>query len=85
MCYLYIYVYFYIYVIVHICIYIYIYIYMYMDVHMHGLWRQVAEGNGPVNALGKCLVKALLPLFPSLEFVELSDYKVHPPHAHLGV
>ena len=37
---------------------------------------EVAEGNGPVNALGKCLVKALLPLFPVLEFVELSDYKV---------
>ena len=37
---------------------------------------EVAEGNGPVNALGKCLVKALLPLFPSLEYVELSDYKV---------
>jgi hypothetical protein len=40
---------------------------------------EVAEGNGPVNALGKCLVKALLPLFPSLEFVELSDYKVPCP------
>ena len=37
---------------------------------------EVAEGNGPVNALGKCLVKALLPLFPPLEYVELSDYKV---------
>lgn len=37
---------------------------------------EVAEGNGPVNALGKCLVKALVPLFPSLEYVELSDYKV---------
>ncbi|KAJ1485402.1 hypothetical protein T484DRAFT_1793627, partial [Baffinella frigidus] len=37
---------------------------------------EVAEGNGPVNALGQALVKALLPLFPSLENVELRDYKV---------
>ncbi|EKX53307.1 hypothetical protein GUITHDRAFT_64472 [Guillardia theta CCMP2712] len=37
---------------------------------------EVAEGNGPVNALGKALKQALLPLFSSLEFVELRDYKV---------
>lgn len=37
---------------------------------------QVAEGNGPVNALGKALFRALLPQFPSLDNVVLSDYKV---------
>jgi 2-isopropylmalate synthase len=37
---------------------------------------EVAEGNGPVNALSKAMVKALLPLFPSLEMCELTDYKV---------
>lgn len=36
---------------------------------------QVAEGNGPVNALAKALFRALLPQFPSLENVVLSDYK----------
>ncbi|CAM9351380.1 unnamed protein product [Discosporangium mesarthrocarpum] len=37
---------------------------------------QVAEGNGPVNALSKALYKALLPSFPSLQHVVLNDYKV---------
>ena len=38
--------------------------------------RQVAEGNGPVNALAKALFRALLPTFPTLLNVVLSDYKV---------
>jgi 2-isopropylmalate synthase len=36
----------------------------------------VAEGNGPVNALDRALRKALLPHFPKLADVHLSDYKV---------
>jgi 2-isopropylmalate synthase len=36
----------------------------------------VAEGNGPVNALDRALRKALLPHYPQLADVQLSDYKV---------
>jgi 2-isopropylmalate synthase len=36
----------------------------------------VAEGNGPVNALDSALRKALIPVFPELEDIRLSDYKV---------
>lgn len=35
-----------------------------------------AEGNGPVNALDKALRKALLPHYPQLAEVQLTDYKV---------
>ncbi len=35
-----------------------------------------AEGNGPVNALDKALRKALLPHYPRLKNVHLTDYKV---------
>ncbi|HET9655769.1 MAG TPA: citramalate synthase [Kineosporiaceae bacterium] len=40
--------------------------------------RQVAtgEGNGPVNALDCALRKALLPVYPELEKMELVDFKV---------
>ena len=43
-----------------------------------GQARQVAtgEGNGPVNALDHALRKALLPVYPELEKLELIDYKV---------
>jgi 2-isopropylmalate synthase len=43
-----------------------------------GAQRQVAtgEGNGPVNALDHALRKALLPVYPELEKLELIDYKV---------
>lgn len=37
---------------------------------------QVAEGNGPVNALDAALRKALIPVFPALESVRLTDFKV---------
>ena len=37
---------------------------------------QVAEGNGPVNALDAALRKALLPVYPELEDVRLVDFKV---------
>lgn len=36
----------------------------------------VAEGNGPVNALDNALRKALLPFYPMLDNVHLTDYKV---------
>jgi 2-isopropylmalate synthase len=35
-----------------------------------------AEGNGPVNALDRALRRALVRLFPQLEGVRLTDYKV---------
>jgi 2-isopropylmalate synthase len=35
-----------------------------------------AEGNGPVNALDLAVRKALLPFFPKLADVHLTDYKV---------
>ncbi len=36
----------------------------------------VAEGNGPVNALDSALRQALIPTFPELDSIRLSDYKV---------
>ncbi len=36
----------------------------------------VAEGNGPVNALDTALRQALIPVFPELAEVRLTDYKV---------
>ncbi len=35
-----------------------------------------AEGNGPVNALNKALRKALYEVYPTLQSVHLTDYKV---------
>lgn len=37
---------------------------------------QVSDGNGPVDALAKALMRALQPSHPSLHTVELVDYKV---------
>ena len=37
---------------------------------------EVANGNGPVNALDLALRKALLPVYPQLEDMRLVDYKV---------
>lgn len=37
---------------------------------------QVSDGNGPVDALAKALMRALVPSQPSLQNVELVDYKV---------
>jgi 2-isopropylmalate synthase len=48
------------------------------------LGHTVAQGNGPLNALDKALRKALMPFFPSLESVELHDYKVRVLGAHDG-
>jgi 2-isopropylmalate synthase len=36
----------------------------------------VADGNGPVNALDEGLRKALIPFYPSLKDIHLTDYKV---------
>ncbi|HUO06348.1 MAG TPA: citramalate synthase, partial [Candidatus Binataceae bacterium] len=38
--------------------------------------RNSAIGNGPINALDSALRKALAPYYPSLETMELTDYKV---------
>jgi 2-isopropylmalate synthase len=38
--------------------------------------HEVAEGEGPVQALDRALRKALEPLYPSLREVRLADYKV---------
>jgi len=40
------------------------------------MFMTVAEGNGPVNALDKCLRKVLTPVYPHLEPMRLVDYKV---------
>ena len=37
---------------------------------------EVSDGNGPVDALAKALMRALVPSHPYLESVELVDYKV---------
>ena len=37
---------------------------------------EVANGNGPVNALDTALRKALIPVYPQLEGMRLVDYKV---------
>jgi 2-isopropylmalate synthase len=40
------------------------------------IYHEVAEGNGPVNALNRALRKAILPFYPRLRAVHLTDYKV---------
>ena len=40
------------------------------------IFHEVAEGNGPVNALNRALRKAILHFYPRLEAVHLTDYKV---------
>lgn len=37
---------------------------------------EIAEGNGPVNALDKALRRALEPVYPELNKIKLTDYKV---------
>ncbi len=39
-------------------------------------YMTVAEGNGPVNALDAAMRKVLIPRFPCLENLSLTDYKV---------
>lgn len=37
---------------------------------------EVSDGTGPVDALAKALVRSLSPSYPSIESIELIDYKV---------
>jgi len=39
-------------------------------------FMNVEIGNGPVNALDKALRKTLVNFYPSLEYLELTDFKV---------
>jgi 2-isopropylmalate synthase len=43
-----------------------------------------ADGNGPVNALDAAVRKALLPFYPNLADVNLTDYKVRILDGHSG-
>lgn len=40
------------------------------------IMHTAAEGHGPVNALDKAMRKAIMPFYPELEAVQLTDYKV---------
>jgi len=44
----------------------------------------VADGDGPVHALDGALRKALLPHFPQLEDIRLSDFKVRVVNVRAG-
>ena len=46
--------------------------------------HEVAEGDGPVNALDAALRKALLPIHPNLAEMSLVDYKVRVVNAEAG-
>ena len=48
------------------------------------LVHTVAEGDGPVNALDQALRKALLPHYPSIEKLQLIDYKVRVVNPRAG-
>lgn len=48
------------------------------------LRHEVAEGDGPVNALDAALRKALEPKFPQLAAVQLVDYKVRVVNSEAG-
>ncbi len=49
-----------------------------------GIRHEVAEGDGPVNALDAALRKALLDTYPSLESMQLVDYKVRVINSDAG-
>ena len=46
--------------------------------------HEVAEGDGPVNALDAALRKALLDIYPTLEDMRLVDYKVRVVNSEAG-
>ncbi|NOX61182.1 MAG: citramalate synthase [Chloroflexi bacterium] len=48
------------------------------------IFHEVAEGNGPVNALNLALRKALERIYPQLKSVHLADYKVRILDTHEG-
>src|SRR5690606_13924538 len=43
-----------------------------------------ADGNGPVDAMNKAMLKALVKFFPSLKDLELADFKVRVLDNHSG-
>jgi 2-isopropylmalate synthase len=43
-----------------------------------------ATGDGPINALDKALRKALVPFYPALEKIQLTDYKVRVVNSEAG-
>lgn len=45
---------------------------------------EVAEGDGPVNALDKALRKALCPAYPLIDQIHLTDYKVRVVNSEAG-
>lgn len=49
-----------------------------------GIRHEVAEGDGPVNALDAALRKALEPVYPALSRMHLLDYKVRVINAQEG-
>lgn len=56
-----------------------------VKVEMDGqVFHEVAEGNGPVNALNLALRKALERFYPHLESVHLTDYKVRILNTHMA-
>lgn len=46
--------------------------------------HEAANGNGPVDALANVLKKALIPLFPEIENVNLIDYRANILDARRG-
>ncbi|MCX7678706.1 MAG: hypothetical protein N2316_05755 [Spirochaetes bacterium] len=46
--------------------------------------HEASTGNGPVDALAKVLKKALLPLFPEIERIQLVDYRANILDARRG-
>jgi 2-isopropylmalate synthase len=46
--------------------------------------HEASTGNGPVDALAKVLKKALSPLFPQIDKVELIDYRANILNAKRG-
>jgi 2-isopropylmalate synthase len=46
------------------------------------IFHEVAEGNGPVNAMDKALRKAIQQFYPRLQQVSLTDYKVRILDSH---
>ena len=60
-----------------------------VKLHVHGaadgqVRHEVAEGDGPVNALDAALRKALEPVYPALSRMHLLDYKVRVINAQEG-
>ena len=54
-----------------------------LDINGH-IEHQVAEGDGPVNALDAAMRKALLPYYPKIAELTLTDYKVRIINSRAG-